>query len=133
LRRTGCASLPETIDLNLQQTHPDIAGLPGDKRHVNGFSHKKHAEEYLKGNAQFSANPYDDALTCAACHPGAKSGEAVMAEDSGKRLEAALDAAGGAKKMKNYFHATCLSCHKAMKKAKKATGPTNCKGCHGRK
>jgi len=125
--------MPRTLDINTQANHPGIKGLPKDKKAVKGFSHAAHARKYLAGNAAYSANPFEDDFVCAACHPGKGSVEALSAADPDTRLAEALRKAGGPKKLKNYFHGICRSCHQAMKKAGKATGPTGCKGCHSRK
>ncbi len=127
------AAMPETLTLDLQQHHPEIKGLPGNKKHVAGFAHAAHADKYVPANAAYAAHPIKNGLSCTACHPSATSREALLADDPGTRLAADMKAAGGVKKVKKYFHKLCRSCHQAMKKAGKATGPTNCKGCHGRK
>ena len=44
-----------------------------------------------------------------------------------------LKVSGGPAKLKDHFHKNCLTCHKALKKEGKPTGPTSCKGCHNRK
>ncbi len=125
--------IPQTININTQVNRADIAGLPKDRKHVNSFSHQKHATTYLIGKAKYSSNPYKDGFTCAACHPGDNSRAEILAITPSKRLAAALNKNGGPKKLKNYFHNICRSCHKKLKKAGLASGPTNCKGCHGRK
>ncbi len=125
--------IPKTININTQVNRADIAGLPKDRKHVNSFSHQKHAAIYLQDKAKYSTNPYKDDFTCAACHPDTKSPADILEIAPGKRLAAALNKNGGPKKLKNYFHGICRSCHKKLKKAGLASGPTNCKGCHGRK
>jgi hypothetical protein len=124
--------IPATININTQANRAEIAGLPKDKKHVNSFSHKKHAEIYLKGKSAYSKNPYQDDFTCAACHPGSASRAEILAATPSARLGEALNKNGGPKKLKNYFHNICRACHKKLKKAKINSGPTNCKGCHGR-
>ncbi len=123
-------SIPETIDINLQQQCPSIKGLPADKKQVKGFTHSKHATEYLKGKEKFSKFEYTDEFTCTACHTTAASPQAITKDGICASVEAALEKAGGPKKMANYYHNTCKSCHSAMKKAGEKTGPTSCKGCH---
>ena len=130
---TQIKTIPEVLNLNTQVNYADIAGLPKDKKHVNAFNHKKHAELYLKGKAKFSSNPYVDNFTCAACHPGAANQKEILTSSPSAELKAALNKNGGPGQIKNYFHNICRSCHKKMKKAGMASGPTNCKGCHGRK
>ncbi len=46
--------------------------------------------------------------------------------------EGALEAAKKSKalKKKQVMKATCLKCHRTLKKAGEKTGPTNCKHCH---
>ncbi len=124
--------IPATIDINLQQQCPDIKDLPKDKKHVMGFTHSKHATEYLKGKEKFSKHEYTDEFTCTACHTGASSPQAITTEGMCGAVEAELEKAGGPKKMANFFHGTCKSCHSAMKKAGEKTGPTSCKGCHSK-
>ena len=126
-------AMPEILNLNTQVNYADIVGLPKDKKHVNAFSHKKHAELYLKGKSKFSSTPYQDNFTCVACHPGTTSREEILTASPSVELSAALSKNGAPKQIKKYFHNTCLNCHKKIKKAGIASGPTNCKGCHGRK
>ena len=121
---------PATLEINLQATCPSIAGLPEDKKMVKEFTHKAHAEKYLKGNGKYSHNPYKDEFTCVACHSGAKDAGEITKENVCEGFERAFKETGGAKKFQNYFHKTCKGCHKAMKKDGKKTGPVSCKGCH---
>ncbi len=125
--------IPQVININTQVNMASIKGLPRDRKHVNSFSHAQHAKVYLKGKEKYSTYPYTDAFTCSACHPGAKSAEALLSADPAATLGAALDKAGGSKKLMKYFHNICRQCHKKVKKAGIASGPTNCNGCHGRK
>ncbi len=127
---SASGNMPETLDLNLQKLCPSIPGLPADKKDVKGFSHSKHANEYLKGKEKFSKHPYTDEFTCTACHTGAKSPESITEAGVCDSVKAELEKAGGPKKMSSLFHKTCKSCHSAMKKAGEKTGPTSCKGCH---
>ena len=127
---TGSASIPATIDINLQQLCPSIKDLPKDKKQVKGFTHARHAGEYLKGKEKFSKYSYTDEFTCTACHTGAESAGSITKDNVCTGIEAELEKAGGAKKMANFYHKTCKSCHSAMKKAGEKTGPTSCKGCH---
>ena len=124
------ANIPETINLNIQANHASIAGLPKDKKKVNFFSHKKHAATHLLDNSEYLI-PYTNDFTCIACHQGASSPEEIINSQATIRLTTAL-AIKGPLKIKNYFHAICLQCHKSMEKAAKTTGPTKCKGCHNR-
>ena len=57
-----------------------------------------------------------------------------VTKDGGTKRAVVYDhgSKGGPKKLKNYFHGICLSCHKSMKKAKIATGPTKFNHCHKR-
>ncbi len=125
--------IPQVININTQANMASIKGLPKDRKHVNSFSHAQHAKAYLKGKEKYSTYPYTDAFTCSACHPGAKSAEALLAADPAATLSAALDKVGGPRKLMKYFHNICRQCHKKLKKAGIAGGPTNCNGCHGRK
>lgn len=124
------ADIPEVIDINLQHQCGQIKGLPADKKEVAGFSHAKHAQEYLKGKEKFSPYAYTAEFTCTACHTTAKSPDAITKDGVCQAIEEELEKQGGAGKMANYFHHTCKSCHSAMKKAKEKTGPTSCRGCH---
>ncbi len=124
--------IPETVDINIQAVCPDLPGLARDKKEVKGFSHAAHAGKYLQGNQEFSDRPYTDTFTCTACHPGAASKSAITSQQPCERLAHALDANGGGKNYKKFIHGTCLTCHKKMKKAKKKSGPTSCKQCHGK-
>ncbi len=130
--KSATGDIPATIDINLQQQCPSIKGLPKDKKEVKGFTHRKHAEEYMKGKEKFSKYEYTDEFTCTACHTGAASPQAITEEGMCASVEAELEKAGGPKKMASFFHNTCKACHSAMKKAGEKTGPTSCKGCHGR-
>lgn len=96
------------------------AGVKATKTPV-AFSHKGHA-----------------ALDCKVCHhtwdgtsPIKKCDAAGCHIDTSKK---------GKKEPTSYysaFHAgkdhSCVGCHKALKKAKKATGPTKCSACHPKK
>ncbi|GAB4259888.1 cytochrome c3 family protein [Deferrisoma sp.] len=124
------AAVPETLDLNVQVKHPDAPGLPKDVKAVPGFSHRRHAEEYLKGKQAFSRFPYEDDFTCAACHHTAKTPEEAGSCLSCKTADQMFEAAGGPGKVKDLFHDLCRSCHKAVIKAKAAEAPTKCSACH---
>ncbi len=126
------SGIPETLDLNVQKMCPGIKGLPRDRKQVRAFSHRAHALEYLKGNEQYSTRPYTDEFTCSACHEGASSIAGIEGVPACEQLEKELMKAGSIKNPSKYFHKTCKSCHKKMKKAGKTTGPVSCKGCHGR-
>lgn len=124
--------MPEKITINVQASCPQIADLDPDKKQVKEFSHKLHAEKYLLGKSAFAAHPYTDAFTCAACHAGAQSSEAITGADKCQRLTEAIKAGGGPKKYKETMHAICQNCHKNMQKAgEKKPGPTKCNECHG--
>ncbi len=130
--RAGDAStpVPETLELNVQANHPDVAGLPKDTKAVPGFSHRRHAEEYLKGLQAFSRFPYQDGFTCAACHHTAQAPEQAGSCLSCKDADRMFAAVGGPGKVKNLFHEVCRTCHKAAAKAGAAEPPTRCAGCH---
>ncbi|NDY42958.1 cytochrome c3 family protein [Dissulfurirhabdus thermomarina] len=127
------AEPPETLTLDLQAMCPDIPGLPANKKAVTDFSHRRHAEVYLPGNQAASGLAYRDDFTCAACHPGAASKAELLGADPCRRVEERLRGAGGPARFAAGYHKTCKGCHKAMKAAGKAAGPTKCAGCHGRK
>ena len=124
--------VPDAVDINLQKTCSSIKGLPKDKKMVKGFSHKAHAETYLKGNEKYSITPYTDEFTCTACHTGAKAVADLAGDGVCSGFQAAFEAHGSPAKFQNYFHKTCKGCHKAMKKDGLKTGPVSCKGCHKR-
>ncbi|MCB2180892.1 MAG: cytochrome c family protein [Desulfobulbaceae bacterium] len=121
-------AIPENVDINIQATCPDLAGLSADKKEVKNFSHKLHVEKYLLGESAYHSTPYTDDFTCAACHLTAKSQEEILGSAPCDRLSATIDA----RNYKKQMHSMCLDCHKGMKKAKEATGPTSCKECHNR-
>ncbi len=116
--------VPEFVDINTQASCPDMKGLKKDIKHVNHFTHAAHIEMLKKEGKDF---------VCATCHKGVKSEEELLKEDKCQRMEMELKETGGPAKLKNYFHSTCLKCHKELKKQGKDTGPVSCKGCHGRK
>lgn len=120
-------NIPESVDINLQASNPPIGMTSQNSKTVPGFSHAKHATTILPGNSGHAGRPYDDQFTCTACHPGVKSADDILSQASKERQAEAVDGAGGVKK---YMHGLCLDCHKSMKKAELATGPTSCKGCH---
>ena len=116
--------VPEFVDINTQKSCPDMKGLKKDIKHVNHFTHAAHIEMLKKENKGF---------VCATCHKGAKTEDDILKSDKCKRMEEELKETGGPAKLKNYFHSTCLKCHKDLKKENKKTGPVSCKGCHNRK
>lgn len=122
--------VPETLDINIQTSCPDIPELSEDKKMVTGFSHKLHAEKYLPGKSAAAGMEYTDDFTCAACHSGAQSREELTGADRCQRLTEEVATWGGGKKYKNGMHGLCKDCHKNLEKAGQATGPTKCKECH---
>lgn len=118
---------PESLDINLQASSPQLATTNKDRKMVPGFSHAEHATKFLLNNSNHARRTYDDKFTCAACHPGVKSARDIR---SGSGKQAQIDAVNQAGGVKKYMHGLCLTCHKSMKKAKVTTGPTTCKGCH---
>ena len=123
---------PESMTLNAQKKHPDV--IHGkDKKHVNNFPHRKHQNEFLKGNEQYSKFKYTDDWTCSACHHKSHKGEQPQSCFKCKDVNKMLDKVGGAKRFNKLFHSTCKKCHSKMAKAGKKTGPTKCNGCHKRK
>ncbi|MFZ5760091.1 MAG: cytochrome c3 family protein [Thermodesulfobacteriota bacterium] len=125
-------SVADKLPINIQQTCPTIAGLAADSKEVMEFTHALHAEKYLKGKSAFSAIPYSDDFTCAACHLGAKTVADISGKDKCERLAESLEAGGGAAEYKKQMHAICMDCHKNMAKANEATGPVKCGDCHGK-
>ncbi len=123
---------PEKIDINAQKTHSDVI-TKKDKKSVLGFTHQKHADEYLKGNAEYAKYKYTDDYTCAGCHHTSKAGEQPGSCLKCKDIDKKLKKVGGAKKFEKIYHKNCKTCHKKMDKAGKKTGPTKCAGCHPKK
>ena len=122
---TGCkADIPEYVDINVQAACPEMKGLKKDKKKVVKFTHKAHVEMLAKKEKKF---------VCATCHTSAASEKDIVGADKCGRLQKDLEKDGGPAKLKNHFHAICLKCHKALKKAGEKSGPTSCKGCHNRK
>ncbi len=115
---------PAFVDINIQEACPDIKGLKKDTRSVSHFSHKAHIEALKKDGNGF---------VCAVCHHGAKTEGDILNAQKCKRIEKELAETGGPARLKDHFHNQCLKCHKQLKKEKKPTGPTSCKGCHSRK
>ena len=130
---SDCPDIPDKVDINLQAICPDIPDMPLDKKNMTGFSHRDHAEKYLPGNSEFAARPYKDEFTCGACHPGIAKAKGMSKEKVCDRLSKAIENGGGLKNYKKFMHNTCITCHKNMKAAEKATGPTSCKKCHPKK
>ena len=124
--------IPKTVDIDTQALCPKMEGLSKNLKSVKGFSHKRHATIYLIGNSKYAAWPYDDGSTCSACHLNIKGQKDMASKDRCKGLRAALSRAGNPREPKVFFHKTCNGCHRNMKKAGIKTGPTSCKGCHGR-
>ena len=85
------------------------------------FSHKGHA-----------------AVDCTKCHH-TWDGKAAVKKCSAEGCHVDTSKKGKKKPTSFYsaFHAkseiSCVGCHKALKKAKKATGPTKCGDCHPKK
>ena len=82
-----------------------------DKYKEASFPHKKHA---------------DTLKDCKKCHHTWKEGEKVKKCVECHTKDSKLTA-------KNAFHKNCRTCHRSLKKAGKATGPTVCTKCHGKK
>ncbi len=120
----GKVQLPEFVDINTQKACPDLEGLKKDIKSVKHFSHASHIKLLRQETKGF---------VCATCHKGAKSEDDILKSDKCERMEVELKEAGGPAKLKDYFHSTCLKCHKDLKKQGKDTGPVSCKGCHSRK
>ena len=96
------------------------AGAKSTKTPVK-FSHKGHA-----------------AVDCATCHHTWDGKAAIKKCDSeGCHIDASKKGKKEPTSFYSAFHAkkdnSCVGCHKAMKKAKKNTGPTKCGDCHPKK
>ena len=135
---------PETLDINAQEKFPDLI-TKKDKKSLKGFKHKKHQEEYLKGNSEYVKFKYTDDNTCVGCHhkteKGATPTACLKCKDVDKMLEKVAPGKG-AKKFENVYHNNCRDdCHAAMEEAGKKTGPAKkkwreekkCAGCHPKK
>jgi hypothetical protein len=101
----GVFSQPETITIDNPGLHA------ADKYQGVQFAHKKHA---------------DAVKDCKACHHTLKEGEKVKKCGECHTKDSKVIA-------KNAFHGNCRKCHRDMKKAGKATGPTACTKCHAKK
>jgi hypothetical protein len=85
-----------------------------------------YATDKYKG-AQFAHKKHADALKdCKKCHHTWKEGAKVKKCVDCHTKDSKVDA-------KKAFHANCRGCHRTMKKAGKATGPTACTKCHPKK
>ncbi len=76
------------------------------------LGHKKHADEFVKD--------------CKECHHNYKEGATVQKCGSCHTKDSKVTA-------KTAYHNTCRNCHRDLKKAGKATGPTLCTKCHAKK
>ena len=111
-------TIPDKLDINLQQSNPALATKWQDSKSVKGFNHQAHITILKQDDGQ---------NVCQTCHTEVTHAEVMLsAERSIKQLEA-VEAAGSVKK---YMHGQCVACHKTLKKQHKPTGPTSCKGCH---
>ena len=74
-----------------------------------------------RGDVTFPHHLHQDVLVdCSSCHDLFPKRAGVIADLKIK----------GELKKKQVMKKKCVSCHKAMKKAKKKTGPTKCSACH---
>jgi hypothetical protein len=115
------SDVPETITM-----HSKI--YTKAKKIHPAFTHKKHAADYKLG--------------CTECHHEYKDGKNVWKEGQAvKKCEACHTDPNKPKgkeltkeqKIASHYwaiHENCVGCHKELKKAKKATGPTSCTKCH---
>jgi hypothetical protein len=93
----------------------DNPGLhTADKYQGVQFAHKKHADAYKD---------------CKTCHHTWKEGENVKKCGECHKKETKDSAV----KLEKAFHDNCRGCHRTLKKAGKATGPTVCTKCHPKK
>ncbi len=121
------AAMPDSVDINLQESYPALAETAKDTKSAPAFSHGKHAEIFLKNNSSHAGTPYTDQFTCVACHAGVSDAGEIGTETARQKQITAVQAAGS---VKNYMHGICLDCHRSMKKATATSGPTSCKACH---
>ena len=85
-----------------------------------------HATDKYQG-APFAHKAHADAIKdCNKCHHTWKEGEKVKKCTDCHTKESEVTA-------KTAFHNTCKNCHRDLKKAGKATGPTICSKCHAKK
>lgn len=112
-------TIPEEIDINLQRSNPPLTSQWQDKKEVKGFQHLAHIERLSK------ITPDQD--ICLTCHKEVQNQTEIQEENRQKKQRKVIIDAGGIKK---YMHGQCVSCHRGMKKQRKTTGPTSCKGCH---
>ncbi len=111
-------TIPDKVDINLQQSNPPLAATWKDSKSVPGFNHKAHIT-MLKENGEQSV--------CLACHKEVNHPDEIMADERKVKQQEAVATAGSVKK---YMHGQCLACHKILKKQGEKTGPISCKGCH---
>lgn len=121
------AAMPDSVDINLQESYPALTETSKDTKNAPAFSHGRHAEIFLKNNSSHAGTPYTDQFTCVACHAGVTEVEEIGTEAARQKQIMAVQAAGT---VKNYMHGICLDCHRSMKKAAAPSGPTSCKACH---
>ncbi len=112
-------TIPEQIDINLQDTNPILASKWQDKKEVKGFNHLAHITTLEKTT--------ENNEVCLICHKEAGTRAAIQDSSRKEKQQQIIITAGGIKK---YMHSQCVTCHKTMKKQKETTGPTSCKGCH---
>lgn len=101
----GVFGQPDSITIDNPGLHAT------DKYQGAPFAHKKHA---------------DAIKDCNKCHHTLKEGEKVKKCTECHTKDSEVTA-------KTAFHNTCKNCHRDLKKAGKATGPTICSKCHAKK
>jgi hypothetical protein len=104
----GQQEAKEVINIEYPEHHTK------DRYQAVQFAHKKHADAYKD---------------CKTCHHTWKEGENVK-----KCVEChKKETKDSAIKLEKAFHNNCRNCHRNLKKAGKATGPTICTKCHPKK
>lgn len=111
-------TIPDKVDINLQQSNPALASQWEDRKEVKQFTHLAHITILEKNT---------DENVCQICHTEEIEQTATMTNDRKIKQQEAVALAGG---IKEYMHGKCVTCHKTMKKENAVTGPTSCKGCH---
>ncbi len=91
------------------------------------IDHPQHHKSDRYKGIQFTHKKHADTLKdCKVCHHKWKKGE---------KVKKCVDCHTTDSKVTAYkaFHTNCKNCHRDMKKAGKATGPTICTKCHPKK
>ena len=124
-----CIALFTSVGILKATDVPDEICVYSDafKTHKKGLvklTHKKHTVDYK--------------VACTECHHVYEGGKNIHKEgDPVQKCAACHDpvqSKGKVKKLMLAYHKNCQGCHKTLKKAGKATGPTTkCNDCHAKK